>query len=114
MSNIRLTLACWNYDRTRALADGSVRPDGIDLTYLNLPVEETFFRMLRYQEFEVAELSRSLRTPFRSPARIRLLSRSRFSRRAFSAIRASSSRRRAACASRKTSSASASEIPNTR
>ena len=59
MSNIRLTLACWNYDRTRALADGSVRPDGIDLTYLNLPVEETFFRMLRYQEFDVAELSLS-------------------------------------------------------
>jgi 4,5-dihydroxyphthalate decarboxylase len=59
MSNIKLTLACWNYDRTRALADGSVRPDGIDLTYLNLPVEETFFRMLRYQEFEVAELSLS-------------------------------------------------------
>ena len=59
MSKLRLTLACWNYDRTRALADGSVRPDGIELTYLNLPVEETFFRMLRYQEFEVAEMSLS-------------------------------------------------------
>ena len=59
MSKIRLTLACWNYDRTRALADGSVQPDGIELTYLNLPVEETFFRMLRYREFEVAEMSLS-------------------------------------------------------
>jgi len=59
MSKLRLTLACWNYDRTRALADGSVRPDGIELTYLNLPVEETFFRMLRYGEFEVAEMSLS-------------------------------------------------------
>ena len=59
MSKLRLTLACWNYDRTRALADGSVRPDGIELTYLNLPVEETFFRMLRYKEFEVAEMSLS-------------------------------------------------------
>jgi 4,5-dihydroxyphthalate decarboxylase len=59
MSKLRLTLACWNYDRTRALADGSVRPDGIELTYLNLPVEETFFRMLRYQEFEAAEMSLS-------------------------------------------------------
>ena len=59
MPRIKLTLACWNYDRTRALADGSVRPDGIDLTYLNLPVEETFFRMLRYREFEVAEMSLS-------------------------------------------------------
>ena len=59
MSKLRLTLACWNYDRTRGLADGSVQPDGIDLTYLNLPVEETFFRMLRYREFEIAEMSLS-------------------------------------------------------
>lgn len=59
MSKIRLTLACWNYDRTRGLADGSVQPDGIELTYLNLPIEETFFRMLRYREFEVAEMSLS-------------------------------------------------------
>src|SRR5262249_19156232 len=54
-----LTLACWNYDRTRALADGRVRPDGIALTYLTLPVEETFFRMIRHREFEAAELSLS-------------------------------------------------------
>jgi 4,5-dihydroxyphthalate decarboxylase len=59
MSNIRLTLACWNYDRTRGLTDGSIRPDGIDLTYLNLPVEETFFRMVRNREFDVAEMSLS-------------------------------------------------------
>jgi 4,5-dihydroxyphthalate decarboxylase len=59
MSRLRLTLACWDYDRTRALADGSVAPDGIDLTYLNLPVEETFFRMLRHREFDVAEMSLS-------------------------------------------------------
>ena len=36
---MRLTLACWDYDRTRALLDGSVVPDGIDLVYLNQPVE---------------------------------------------------------------------------
>jgi 4,5-dihydroxyphthalate decarboxylase len=59
MSKLRLNLACWNYDRTRALADGLVRPDGIDLNYLNLEVEETFFRMLRNREFEVAEMSLS-------------------------------------------------------
>jgi 4,5-dihydroxyphthalate decarboxylase len=59
MTKLRLNLACWNYDRTRALADGSVQPDGIDLNYLDLPVEETFFRMLRHREFEVAELSLS-------------------------------------------------------
>jgi 4,5-dihydroxyphthalate decarboxylase len=59
MSRLRLTLACWNYDRTRALAEGRVTVDGVDLTYLNLPVEETFFRMLRHREFDVAELSLS-------------------------------------------------------
>ena len=59
MPDLRLTLACWNYDRTRALADGSVRPEGIDLNYLGLEVEETFFRMLRHQEFDVAEMSLS-------------------------------------------------------
>jgi 4,5-dihydroxyphthalate decarboxylase len=56
---LNLTLACWDYDRTRALADGRVVPDGIDLNYLSLPVEETFFRMLRYREFDAAELSLS-------------------------------------------------------
>jgi 4,5-dihydroxyphthalate decarboxylase len=59
MSRLRLSLACWDYDRTRALADGSVRAEGIDLTCLNLHVEETFFRMLRNGEFDVAEMSLS-------------------------------------------------------
>ena len=59
MSKLKLTFGCWNYDRTRALMDGSVQPDGIDLNYLNMPVEETFFRMLRHQEFDVAEMSLS-------------------------------------------------------
>ncbi len=69
MSQLKLTFGCWNYDRTRALADGSVVADGIDLNYLDMLVEETFFRMLRHQEFDVAELSLSSYTVslFRSP-----------------------------------------------
>src|SRR4051794_1013887 len=59
MRTLPLTLACGDYDRTRALADGRVTADGIGLTYLALPVEETFFRMLRHREFEVAEMSLS-------------------------------------------------------
>jgi len=59
MSRLKLSLGCWNYDRTRALADGRVKADGIELTYLDMPVEETFFRMLRHQEFDVAEMSLS-------------------------------------------------------
>ena len=59
MTRLRLTFACWNCDRTRALADGSVRPEGIELNCLNLHVEEIFFRMLRHHEFDVAEMSLS-------------------------------------------------------
>lgn len=63
MAKLRLTLACWNYDRTRALMDGAVPGavpiEGIELNYLNLPVEETFFRMLRHREFDLAEMSLS-------------------------------------------------------
>jgi 4,5-dihydroxyphthalate decarboxylase len=59
MPKLQLTLACWNYDRTRALLEGRVTVDGVDLNYLNLPVEETFFRMLRHAEFDVAEMSLS-------------------------------------------------------
>ncbi len=59
MSKLRLSLGCWNYDRTRSLLEGRIQPDGIDLNYLNMPVEETFFRMLRNREFDVAEMSLS-------------------------------------------------------
>ncbi|MGH8673301.1 MAG: ABC transporter substrate-binding protein [Burkholderiales bacterium] len=59
MNKLRLTLACWDYDRVAALASGAVRPDGIELVFLAQPVEETFFRMLRHREFDVAEMSLS-------------------------------------------------------
>src|SRR3712207_6148354 len=59
MAKLRLALGCWNYDRTRALMDGTVRADGIDIKYLNMPVPETLFRMARYREFDVAEMSLS-------------------------------------------------------
>lgn len=59
MTRLSLSLACWNYDRTQALADGTVRPDGIDLNVQVLEVEETFFRMLRHREFDAAEMSLS-------------------------------------------------------
>jgi 4,5-dihydroxyphthalate decarboxylase len=59
MSKIRLTLACDTYDRTDALADGTVEPEGIDLNYIHLPVEETFWRMCQYHEFDISEMSLS-------------------------------------------------------
>src|SRR5579884_2020457 len=59
MSRLRLVFAGGDYDRTRALADGTIRPEGIDLVYLPLEPEEIFWRMLRYQDFDASELSMS-------------------------------------------------------
>lgn len=57
MSNLHLTLACEDYDRTRPVKDGIVKPEGIELNYLVMPVEEIFWRMMKYEEFDVSELS---------------------------------------------------------
>jgi 4,5-dihydroxyphthalate decarboxylase len=57
MPNLRLTLACWDYDRTRPLMDGRVRPEGIDLDIKVLRPRQAFQRMLDDQEFHVSELS---------------------------------------------------------
>ncbi len=59
MSKLRLTMSCWDYDRTRLLMDGRIHIEGIDLNYLDLPIEETFFRMMRHEEFDVTEMSLS-------------------------------------------------------
>lgn len=55
---IVLTMACGPYDRMEALAQGVVRPEGIDLRYL--PIQsppEIFARMIKTQSFDVAEMS---------------------------------------------------------
>jgi 4,5-dihydroxyphthalate decarboxylase len=54
---LRLSLACGDYDRTRPLVDGRVRPLGLDLTCLPMTIEEIFFRMARFREFDAAEMS---------------------------------------------------------
>ncbi len=57
MRNIHLTVACEDYDRMRPLKDGIVKPEGIELNYLVMPVEEIFWRMMKYEEFDASELS---------------------------------------------------------
>ena len=57
MPNLRLTFACWDYDRTRPLIDGRVKPEGIDLDIKILRPRETFKRMLDDREFHASELS---------------------------------------------------------
>jgi 4,5-dihydroxyphthalate decarboxylase len=59
VTRLDLTLGCGEYDRTRALADGRVQVEGVDLRYVTLEPEEVFFRMARYEEFDAAEFSLS-------------------------------------------------------
>jgi 4,5-dihydroxyphthalate decarboxylase len=56
--NIPLTLACGNYEIVRALKDGTVTPDGIDLTILtDMDSTTRHWRFLREGHFDVAETS---------------------------------------------------------
>jgi 4,5-dihydroxyphthalate decarboxylase len=56
-TNLSLTVAINDYDHVRDLVGGDVRAQGIELTWLRLPVEETFFRFARFREWEVSEFS---------------------------------------------------------
>jgi 4,5-dihydroxyphthalate decarboxylase len=64
---MHLTIACGRYDRTQALIDGRVRPEGVDrFTYLPLKPGETFWRQLNHLEFDASEMSLSSYTILRS------------------------------------------------
>jgi 4,5-dihydroxyphthalate decarboxylase len=55
-----LSIACGDYEIIRALKDGSVQPDGIELTLLtDMDSPTRHWRFLRNKEFDVAELSSS-------------------------------------------------------
>jgi 4,5-dihydroxyphthalate decarboxylase len=67
LSRLPLTLACGPYDRTEALQNGVVQPEGIDLRYL--PIQsppELFARMVHKTSFDIAEMSLSLYFQLRS------------------------------------------------
>jgi 4,5-dihydroxyphthalate decarboxylase len=57
MPDLRLTLACNDYDRCRPLLDGRVKPEGISLDIQRLKPRELFPRMLDHQEFQIGEVS---------------------------------------------------------
>ncbi|HUZ75621.1 MAG TPA: hypothetical protein VMU87_21760 [Stellaceae bacterium] len=57
---IPLTLACGDYEIVRALKEGRVQPDGIELTVLtDMDSTTRHWRFLRNREFDVAEVSGS-------------------------------------------------------
>ena len=59
-NKLHLTLAAGDYDSIAALKDGTVEPDGIELTILtDMTAEVRHARMLRGRQFDVAELSMS-------------------------------------------------------
>ena len=59
-TKLQLTLAAGDYESIRALKEGTVRPDGIELTILtDMTAEVRHRRMLRGRQFDVAELSMS-------------------------------------------------------
>lgn len=55
----QITFACGDYDRTRPLIDGTVKPEGLEFNWLTLPYHEIWTRMLNYYEFDASELSLS-------------------------------------------------------
>ncbi|MEN3278391.1 MAG: 4,5-dihydroxyphthalate decarboxylase [Massilia sp.] len=57
MARLQLSVAMGDYDRTRALLDGTVQIDGVDPVYMTLSPEETFFRAFRNVEFDISEMS---------------------------------------------------------
>jgi len=59
-SDLRLTFAALDYlDRTRALVDGSVRPEGVELECFRFGPYELFQRVAQTEDFDVAEMSAS-------------------------------------------------------
>lgn len=60
MANPTITIGCRDYDHTRALADGRVKVDGVDLKFVNIsPPSQIFLRMLHDEEFDASEMSLS-------------------------------------------------------
>lgn len=57
MSKLIVTFAASDYEHTRDLTRGDIQAEGIDLRYLNLQIEETFFRFIKFREWDVSEMS---------------------------------------------------------
>jgi 4,5-dihydroxyphthalate decarboxylase len=59
MAKLTVSLAGVDYDRTRALFDGTVQIAGCETICCAMSPEEAFHRAFRYQEFDITELSLS-------------------------------------------------------
>ena len=59
MAALQLSLIMGANDRSRPVLDGTVQPDGIELTCTTAHPSEIFWRQLHFQEFDVSEMSLS-------------------------------------------------------
>ncbi|HEX2929424.1 MAG TPA: ABC transporter substrate-binding protein [Candidatus Binatia bacterium] len=60
MAHRKMIIGLRDYDHTRALTDGRVKIDGIDLEFKNIsPPSQIFLRMLHDEEFDASEMSLS-------------------------------------------------------
>ncbi|MDP2644221.1 MAG: hypothetical protein Q8P24_04730 [Desulfobacterales bacterium] len=62
MDKLKLSIACRPYDHVRPLMDKTVRPEGMDLSFICLEPHETFTRQIRDREFDISEMSLSYYT----------------------------------------------------
>src|SRR5262245_10533149 len=57
--NLQLSIGMADNPRTRAILDGKVKPDGIDLVCTSVHPSELFWRQLRFGDFDISEMSLS-------------------------------------------------------
>jgi 4,5-dihydroxyphthalate decarboxylase len=60
VANRSITIGCREYDHIRALADGRIQIDGLELKFVHLsPPSQIFLRMLHDEAYDVSEMSLS-------------------------------------------------------
>ena len=57
MADLELTLAMSPWDRVQPLISGEVKPEGITLKYLNVPLNQIWSKQLIGEEFDMSEMS---------------------------------------------------------
>jgi len=59
MPRVRLSFVSARNERVQPLMDGSIQPEGVELIPTYSDPSETFWRQLKFQEFEISEMSLS-------------------------------------------------------
>ena len=57
MADLELSFATTPYDRVQSLITGEVKPQGIRLEFVDMPVPDIFYRQLKFSQFDISEMS---------------------------------------------------------